>query len=76
MVSEQVVDGLLHVKLAEVIWLSCDCNWRLRMLALPHQQIPHLYSNPTLRQIADASPFSSINQSQAGMFVASKQHVN
>ena len=28
------------VELAELVRLGCYCSWRLRMLALPHQQVP------------------------------------
>lgn len=40
---QNVEHALVDVQLTEVVRFSCNSHRRLRMLALPHQQIPHLH---------------------------------
>ncbi len=40
---QDVEHALVDVQLTEVVRLGCNSHWRLRVLALPNQQIPHLH---------------------------------
>lgn len=39
---QDIAHGLVDIKLAEVVRLGSNSHWCLSMLALPHQQVPHL----------------------------------
>ncbi len=75
---QDVEHALVDVQLTEVVRLSCNSHWRLRVLALPHQQIPHLHSHGiwlfavNLRKVLGSAGHAS-NESYIQVHVTSSQ---